>query len=126
MDMRVICSHKFEEISNFKLPRGKGGIAVAWKGELSTSVQKLSTGNSRIIAIEIKSPMNICLICVYMPRNNSGDSYLEYTECLDIVSSPLSTYSATHRIIIAGDFNGTLLQPRAYNKHNKLLQAYIF
>ena len=68
--------------------------------------------------IEIKSPMNICLICVYMPTNNSGDSYLEYMECLDIVNSLLSTYSATHRIIIAGDFN------RAYNKHNKLLQAF--
>ena len=59
-----------------------------------------------------------------MPTNNSGDSYLEYMECLDIVSSLLSTYSATHRIIIAGDFNGTLLQPRAYNKHDKLLQAF--
>ena len=41
------------------------------------------------------------------------------------VSSPLSTYSATHRIIIAVDFNGTLLQPRAYNKHDKLLQAFV-
>jgi hypothetical protein len=59
------------------------------------------------------------LSCVYMSTNNSGDSYL------DIVSSLLSTYSATHRIIIAGDFNGTLLQPRAYNKHDKLLQAFV-
>ena len=113
MDMCVICSDTFEEISNFNLSRGKGGIAVTWKRELSPSFQELSTGNNRIIAIEIKSPMNICLICVYMPTNNSGDSYLEYMECLDIVSSLLSTYSATHRIIIAGDFNGTLLQPRA-------------
>ena len=124
MDMCVICSDTFEEISNFNLPRGKGRIAVAWKRELSPSVQELSTGNNRIIAIEIKLPMNICLICVYMSTNNSGDSYLEYMECLDIVNSLLSTYFATHRIIIAGDFNGTLLQPRAYNKHNKLLQAF--
>ena len=82
--MCVICSDTFEEISNFKLPRGKWDIAVAWKRELSPSVQELSTGNNRIIAIEIKSPMNICLICVYMSTNNSGDSYLEYAECLDI------------------------------------------
>jgi hypothetical protein len=95
MDMCVICSDTFEEISNFNLPRGKGRIAVAWKRELSPSVQELSTGNNRIIAIEIKLPMNICLICVYMSTNNSGDSYLEYMECLDIVSSLLSTYSAT-------------------------------
>jgi hypothetical protein len=35
MDMCVICSDTFEEISNFNLPRGKGRIAVAWKRELS-------------------------------------------------------------------------------------------
>ena len=38
MDMHIICSDTFEEISNFNLPRGKGGIAVAWKRELSTSL----------------------------------------------------------------------------------------
>ncbi|CAC5367580.1 unnamed protein product [Mytilus coruscus] len=60
-----------------------------------------------------------------MPTNNSGDSYLEYTECHDVISSILSTYSATHRIIIAGDFNGTLKPPRNYNKHDRLLQAFV-
>lgn len=125
MDMRIICSDTFEEISNFNLPRGKGGIAVVWKRELSPSVQELSGGNNRVTGIEIKTPRNICIICVYMPTNNSGDSYLEYTECLDIISSYLSLYSATHRIIIAGYLNGTLLQPRSYNKHDKLLQAFV-
>ncbi|CAC5421250.1 unnamed protein product [Mytilus coruscus] len=60
-----------------------------------------------------------------MPTNNSENSYLEYTECLNIISSILSTYSATHRIIIAGDFNGTLKPPRNYNKHDRLLQAFV-
>ncbi|CAC5411268.1 unnamed protein product [Mytilus coruscus] len=31
----------------------------------------------------------------------------------------------THRIIIAGDFNGTLKPPRKYNKHDRLLQAFV-
>ena len=117
----VVIHLKKSQILTFREGKGAYNVAVAWKRELSPSIQELSTGNNRIIAIEIKSPMNICLICVYMPTNNSGDSYLDYMECLDIVSSLLSTYSATHRIIIAGDFNGTLLQPRAYNKHDKLV-----
>ncbi|CAC5391623.1 unnamed protein product [Mytilus coruscus] len=45
-----------------------------------------------------------------MPTNNSGDSYLEYTECLDVISSLLSMYSVSHRL------------PR---KHDFLLQAFV-
>ncbi|CAC5414413.1 unnamed protein product [Mytilus coruscus] len=125
MDMHIRCSDTNEEIDNFKLPRGKGGVAIAWKNHLTPSVQEIQSGNNRIIAVELKSPFNICIICVYMPTNNSGDSYLEYTECLDIISSIFSTYSATHRIILAGDFNGTLKPPRKYNKHDRLLQAFV-
>ncbi|CAC5405618.1 unnamed protein product [Mytilus coruscus] len=59
-----------------------------------------------------------------MPTNDSGDSYLEYTECLDVISSILSMYSVSHRIVIVGDCNGTLKPPRKYNKHDFLLQAF--
>ncbi|CAG2233691.1 unnamed protein product [Mytilus edulis] len=119
MDMHIRCSDTNEEIDNFKLPRGKGGVAIAWKNHLTPSVQEIQSGNNRIIAVELKSPFNLCIICVYMPTNNSGDSYLEYTECLDIISSIFSTYSATHRMIIAGDFNGTLKPPRNYKTHDR-------
>ncbi|CAC5386973.1 unnamed protein product [Mytilus coruscus] len=36
-----------------------------------------------------------------------------------------SIVNATYRIIIAGDFNGTLKPPRLYNKHDRLLQAFV-
>ncbi|CAC5404901.1 unnamed protein product [Mytilus coruscus] len=31
MDMFIRCSDTYEEISNFNRPRGKGGVAIAWK-----------------------------------------------------------------------------------------------
>ncbi|CAG2228759.1 unnamed protein product [Mytilus edulis] len=78
--MSTRCSDTNEEISNFNRPRGKGGVAIAWKRFLTPSICEIPSGNNRIIAIELKPPMKICIICVYMPTNNSGDSYLENTE----------------------------------------------
>ncbi|CAC5400430.1 unnamed protein product [Mytilus coruscus] len=125
MDMFIRCSDTYEEISNFNRPRGKGGVAIAWKRFLTPSISEIPSGNNRIIAIELKSPMKICIICVYMPTNNSGESYLEYTECLNVISSILSMYSVSHRIVIVGDCNGTLKPPRKYNKHDFFLQAFV-
>ncbi|CAC5380835.1 unnamed protein product [Mytilus coruscus] len=119
MDMFIRCSDTYEEISNFNRPRGKGGVAIAWKRFLTPSISEIPSGNNRIIAIELKSPMKTCIICVYMPTNNSGDS------CLDVISSILSMYSVSHRIVIVGDCNGTLKPPRKYNKHDFLLQAFV-
>ncbi|CAC5377726.1 unnamed protein product [Mytilus coruscus] len=111
--------------SHFNRSRGKGGVAIAWKRFLTPSISEIPSGNNRIIATELKSPMKICIICRYMPTNNSGDSYPEYTECLDVISSLLSMYSVSHRIVIVGDYNSTLKPPRKYNKHDFLLQAFV-
>ncbi|CAC5413562.1 unnamed protein product [Mytilus coruscus] len=66
MDMFIRCSDTYEEISNFNRPRGKGGVAIAWKRFLTPSISEIPSGNNRIIAIELKSPMKICIICVYI------------------------------------------------------------
>ena len=84
-DYHVRCSDQNEPISGFKLPRGKGGVAIFWPNLWSSRIKKLSDGNERTIAIEIQGQVKICLINVYMPTNNSSvNSHLEYTECLDI------------------------------------------
>jgi predicted HAD superfamily phosphohydrolase len=31
MDVVIRCSDSVEDIQNFNLPRGKGGVAIAWK-----------------------------------------------------------------------------------------------
>ncbi|CAC5359228.1 unnamed protein product [Mytilus coruscus] len=52
MDMHIRCSDTNEEIGNFKLPRGKGAVTIAWKNHLTPSVQEIQSGNNRI---EIKA-----------------------------------------------------------------------
>ena len=91
-------------------------------------MKRLNEGNERIVAIEItcNSQEKLCLINTYMPTNNSSvNSFMDYSECLDIIHSMLVKYRQSHKIIICGDFNGTLLKARNYNKHDRLLQAFV-
>ena len=125
-DYSVRCSDQNDPISGFNLPRGKGGVAIFWPKPWSSRIKKLSDGNERIIAIEIQGQVKICLINVYMPTNNSTvNSHLEYTECLDTLSNIISKFRQTHVLILCGDFNGTLLKPRLYNKLDNLLQLFV-
>ena len=124
-DYHVRCSDQNEPISGFKLLR-KRRCSYFWPKLWSSRMKKLSDGNERIIAIEIQGQVKICLINVYMPTNNSSVySHLEYTECLDILHNMISKFRQTHKMIVRGDFNGTLLGARPYNKHDYLLQAFV-
>ena len=61
-----------------------------------------------------------------MPTNNpSVNSTIKYSECLDIIHHRILSYESTHGIILLGDLNGTLQQPRSYNKHDILLRTFI-
>ena len=60
-----------------------------------------------------------------MPTNNSSDSYIVYLECLNVIKGIIAKYSASHSILLSGDMNGTLKEPRTYNKHDALLQSFI-
>ena len=109
------------DIQNFNLHRGKGGVAIAWEKQYSHLIDELPDGNERIFAIAMKHPINLCIISAYMPTNNSSDSYIVYLECLDVIKDIIAKYSASH----SGDMNGTLKEPRKYNKHDALLQSFI-
>ena len=79
-----------------------------------------------MVAIEIYGNENMCIINVYMPTNNTSmSSHLEFTKCLDILHNIITKYRLTHKIILCEDFNGTLLEARPYNKHDKLLQTFV-
>ena len=73
----------------------------------------------------MKHPINLCMISAYMPTNNSSDSYIVYLECLDIIKDIIAKYSASHSILLSCDMNGTIKEPRKYNKHDALLQSFI-
>ena len=110
------------------MPRGKGGVGVALNSNLAGKVTKLEDGNERILPILIKTQPStcICLICVYLPTNNSSThSYIEFGECLDILDNIINKYSRDYTIVLAGDLNATLLEPRTGNKHDTLLQQFV-
>ncbi|CAC5409957.1 unnamed protein product [Mytilus coruscus] len=123
----VRCSDSYEQISGFNLPRGKGGVGFAWSSSITGKVTKMDEGNERIIGIVINSNPKICVICcVYLPTNNTSVHLIvDYNECLDILDHIINKYSATYKIVIAGDFNGTLLDPRVSNKHDVSIQAFV-
>ena len=68
----------------------------------------------------------LCTINVYLPTNNpSVNSHIEYAECLDILDNMISKFRCSHKLVLCGDFNGTLLSPRPYNKHDQLLKDFV-
>ena len=69
--------------------------------------------NERIISFEMFGKDKLCIINVYLATNNSSvNSQLEYAECLDILDNMINKYRNRHRIVLCGDFNGTLLTAR--------------
>ena len=91
-------------------------------------MKRINEENERIVAIEItcNSQEKLCLINTYMLTNNSSvKSHMDYSECLDTIHSMLVKYRQMHKIIMCGDFNETLLKARSYNKHDRLLQAFV-
>lgn len=96
----IRCSDQNDHITGFRLPRGKGGVAILWPQKWSCKMKKLTDGNERIIAVELCGDENICITNVYLPTNNSSvNSHLKYTECLDTLRDILLKYRLSHKII---------------------------
>lgn len=113
-----------EPISNFQVPRGRGGVAIMWPREWDKYIKKLNNGNERIIAAEIQTKNKpICLINVYLPTKmvNSDN---QYQENLDILQTMLDKYVDSHTIIICGDMNGSLSNERN-NSHDTKLKSFM-
>ena len=115
----------YDNLSNFQAPRGKGGVAIAWPRDWSHLVRRLEDGNGRIVLIEIQCQKEkLCIINVYMPTLNLPKSKTTYQEHLDLLYSILKKYKASHRVILCGDFNATLL-PDRNNPRDKMLKDFV-
>ncbi|MES9884421.1 MAG: reverse transcriptase family protein, partial [Sedimenticola sp.] len=120
----VRCTDTYDPISCFKSPRGRGGVAILWPESWSDNIVELPDGNERVVAIELRTiGTPLCIISVYMPTMDTN-SVSSYSEHLDIVHSILSKYRSTHAVIVAGDFNGTILDTRN-NVHDQRLKSFI-
>ena len=112
------------DLKNFS--RGKGGVSLLWPSMWSSKTKKISEGNERIIAIELTGKNKLCIINGYLPtKNSSANSHIEHSECLDILDSIISKYKSSHKVVLCGDLNATLLSARSSNKHDHLLQNFV-
>ena len=119
-DYHALCADSDNFISNFHAPRGRAGVAILWPMEFTKYIKRLPVGNTRIIAIEISTNEgNICLINCYMPLMDSG-STAQYIEHLDVLQSIIDKYIVSHRLVVCGDFNGTVVSSRS-NQHDRYL-----
>ena len=91
--------------------------------EFTKYIKRLSVGNTRIIAIEISTNEgSICLINCYMPSMDSG-STAQFIEQLDVLQSIIDKFNVSHRLVVCGDINGTLMSRRS-NQHCWLLRTF--
>ena len=119
------CTDMYDNISNFQAPSGKGGVGIVWPKEWSHLVKRLKEGNERIVLIELQCQKErLCIVNVYMPTLNLPQSKSAYQEHLDLLYSILNKYKNSHRIVLCGDFNATLLSERN-NPHDKLLKQFV-
>ncbi|MCG8097222.1 MAG: reverse transcriptase family protein [Candidatus Thiodiazotropha endolucinida] len=121
----VRCSDINDNISNFQIMRGNGGIVILWPKTWTNCIRKLEDGNERIQAVELNTTDScFCIVNVYLPTLKLPTSKDSYSECLDILHSIIVKYSGTHKIIVCGDFNGTLLPIRS-NPHDVMLKDLV-
>ena len=124
MECHIRCFDCNEPISNFQVPRGRGGVAILWPIERDKYIKKLTDGNERIIAAEIQTKNKpICLINVYLPTK-MANSDNQYQENLDILQTMIDKYVDSHTIIICGDMNGSLSIERN-NSHDAKLKSFM-
>ena len=121
--MLIRCHDSNEPILHFNIPRGQSGVAILYSNKLSDKITKLSVGNERIIAVELDFGQNFCFINAYMPTNKKDSEY-NYRECLDVLHDIICRFDSTHKIVLCGDLNGTLMSTRN-NKHDIMLKDFV-
>lgn len=88
---------------------GKGGVAIMYKKSVMFSVKEVTCYNTRgIIGIKLDdhSGNTYYKIIIYLPSDSNIDVY---TQELSILENLYTYYSCYGKVIIAGDFNGSLV-----------------
>ena len=106
---------------DFKHLRGFGGTGIFWKKSLSDNIKTVDTCSDRICVILIESDRPYCIINVYMPSSiSSGDN--EYKKVLTEIGEIMETFKPTHKIILCGDMNASLVRN---NPRDKTFQKFV-
>ena len=111
-----------DHIPPIRWSRGHGGVAIFWNKKLNPFMNKLDDGNERIIAVELSTGCDKwCIICVYLPTQGGSIALDQLADCLDALYVIMCKYSATHSVVICGDFNSSLVRAKP---QDKLLQSF--
>ncbi len=103
-------------------PRGYGGTAILFP--TSMKVRKLQEGSDRITCVELPDASPALVICsVYMPAKGLKKRDEEYQDVLTELQVILETYSATHEIVMGGDWNASYLHPA--DARDRMLISFI-
>ena len=104
---------------------GRGGVAILVKKSLQFSVKEIDgIKSNRIIGIRVNTSSNVPLFIfgIYMPSDSNIE---DYRSELDIVASLYESYSSYGRVLLAGDFNGSLLDKINVNLvKSRMLQQF--
>ena len=107
--------------------RGKGGVAIMWKDNLTPNIKKIDCDNDRLIGIslQLSESHSITIIGVYLPDSNYGDEV--FSEYIDKLQDLYHMYSGISDVIIVGDLNTHIDNKQdSVNRsprQNKLLEA---
>ena len=125
IDKTMCHSAKFVDEDNplepTNCPRGFGGVAILWDMDLDKHVEVITSANNRCVVISLSNQqVNYLIINTYMP--SSGHSIYDYQSMLDEIAVLTLKYQATHRILWAGDLNGSLTRetPNVRDKNLRL------
>ena len=101
-----------DPITQHQRPRGYGGVAIAFKRDMSKHCTSIPDGTCDVQPIIIQAtPRDLCIINVYLPcRGNHSES--EFSSALDAIQVIMEKYNVTHYIILAGNMNASLLENR--------------
>jgi hypothetical protein len=96
---------------------GKGGVAIIWKSNLSPYMLVLPDGNERIVCVELcTASEKICIVSVYLPAQSGSTTLVQLDDCLDLLSEILYKYAPTHEILMAGDWNASLIREKPQDR----------
>ena len=103
-----------DPIPNDARKRGRAGVAILWRKNLSHLVHKQPDGSDRIAVIVVECiPKPICIINTYLPSQGSTDFRLQYSSHLDQLHEIRMKYPTNEYItILGGDLNASLLEPK--------------
>ena len=114
-DYAICCSDMNEPITPLLRRRGYGGIVTLWNKNLSHLVKELPEKSERVQAtmITTRPPnKNLCIINTYMPCSSTPDCKFKYQDVLDQISEIITKYEGSCNIILCGDMNVSLVEPK--------------